>query len=110
MSHIRAFCRLNWVKVAINDTIQVPGDNLGNFVKLFIIKRLRFFVYVLWKCDRCEVTHRGLIFVSILYNLSTKVRTLNHTQVLLVTLGVTGIFVEHVGSSSLSLRFENRLP
>ena len=51
MSHIRTLSSVNWVEVAIDDSIEVPGDNLGDFVKLFKVKRLRLFVDILRERD-----------------------------------------------------------
>lgn len=84
VSHVRLLCLRYWIVVHINDFIQVLGNSLGNIVKLFIIEFSCLSVYKASETNRSEVANSNFIRASILDDLSTEVRALNGTEVLLV--------------------------
>ena len=88
MSHIRALSSLNWVKVAIDDSIEVPGDNLGDFMKLIKIEGFEFLVDILGERNGSEITHRRFVSIGIFNDFCAKVRTLDRTEIFLVRLSV----------------------
>ena len=79
-------------------------------MEFFIIKCLCLWIHILGESDWCEVTHSRLIFVCKFQDFCTEIGTLDHTQILLITLLVTGVFVKHVWCTSLGLRLENSFP
>lgn len=60
--------------------------------------------------DGSEITDRHFVFVRVLDDLSAQVGTFDRAEILLVGFPVAGIFIEHVGSSSLNLRVNNLPP
>src|SRR5210317_480797 len=110
MLHVRASSSFYGVKVAVDDPIEILRHSLRDFMEFVVIERLRFLIDIFGEGDRREIAHGSFILVGVLQNFRTQVRTLNDTQILLVTFRIAGILIEHVWGSSLSLRLENSLP
>lgn len=51
-----------------------------------------------------------LIFAGIFYYFCAQIAAFDRSQVLLIALPITGIFVEHVWGTCLCLRLNNRIP
>ncbi|KAG9533704.1 hypothetical protein KCU93_g71, partial [Aureobasidium melanogenum] len=98
------------VVVDLDNLVQVLGDNLNNLVKLLEVELLLAHVYEGGKSEGSQVADGDLIRSSVLDNLSTQVGAANDTEVLLVTLAVASILVQHEGVTSLGLSFENGVP
>merc|ERR1719500_1394629 len=102
--------RLNdGVIVHINDLIQVLRGYLGHALQpLEVVSLVRFDKHV--DSNGCQVTDCNLIRCRVLHNLSAQVGALDGAKVLLVTLPVTSVLVEHVRSSCFDLALNNRIP
>src|SRR5210317_194188 len=110
MLHVGTPRSLHWVEVTVDDAVEIFRDGLSDLVEFRVVEGLRFLVHVLGESNRSQVAHRCLILVGILYDFGAQVGTLDHTQVLLVRLGVACILIEHVRRTSFRLRLENSLP
>lgn len=99
---------LNGVKVAVNNLVEILGDNFGNLLQLGKVKGSILDQH--GKTDTCQVANSRLIRSSVLDNLTAQVGALDRSQVLLIGLAVAVILVEHVGRARLHLRVENSEP
>ena len=71
MLHVGVPRSLHWVKVTVDDPIQVLCDHLGDFMEFLVIEGLGLPVDILGEGYRGQVAHRSLVFVGILYNFRT---------------------------------------
>merc|ERR1719228_123800 len=104
--HVAIPSFLYGVVVHINDLIEVLGGNFGNkFQLLKVVCFVRLNKHV--DSNGGQITDCHFIWSRVLNNLGTKVGALDSPKVLLVTLPVTGILVEHVWSPSFNLAFND---
>ena len=110
MAEVRRLCLLDGVVVAIDDSVQVPGDSLGYAMQGLKVKGATLVVCELGKRNRGEIANGYLFFAGVLEDLSAEVRALDGAEVLLVGFAVAVILVEHVRGSCLDLRVDDLTP
>ncbi|KAH3661623.1 hypothetical protein OGAPHI_006472 [Ogataea philodendri] len=99
VTHVGSSGLWNRVIVSVNDLVEVLGDNLGDLVQLLKVVPAGGLVVFAERRqrNRGQVTNSNLLWRRVLDNLTAQVGRLDHTQVLLVGLGVTGVlFLELV--------------
>ena len=108
MPHVRVHGLITWIEIVVNDSVEVSGNDLCHLVKLFKVK------FTIWnisgKRDGSQVTHSYLIWGCVLNDFTAEIWTLNSSQVLVVWLRVSMIFVKHVGCSCLDLTINDSFP
>ena len=117
VTHVGVLGLLDGVEVAVNDTVQVAGDNLTDLTELVKVKDTIEGIVLggllgneLGQTDRGKVANGNLIGGGVLNNLGTEVGALDGTEVLLVGLVVAVVLEEHVGGTGLDLRIEDGEP
>mmetsp|Transcript_7613 Transcript_7613/g.16524 ORF Transcript_7613/g.16524 Transcript_7613/m.16524 type:complete len:331 (-) Transcript_7613:1550-2542(-) len=115
-------CLVERVEVHVDDTIEVPHQNLDRAVEGGVVKgstgRLGRNGAMgssggadeFGEADGGQIAYSDLICVSVLDDFSAKVGGFDSAQVLLVGFGIAGVFVEDVGGAGLSLRVEDGVP
>jgi hypothetical protein len=98
------------IVIDIDDFVQVLDDHLANFVELVEIIRAIVHVNICRKGERSQVANSDLIRCAILDDLCTQVGAADSTEVLLVALSVTSIFVKHEWIPSLGLSLKDGIP
>ena len=107
---IAAACFLDRVMVDLNDLVEIDGDSLNDFMELLEVILAALGVHESRKSKGREVAHGDLIRSGILDDFSTEVGAADRSEILLVALSVTGIFVKHIWISSLGLSLEDSIP
>jgi hypothetical protein len=105
MTEVTPLCLLDWVVVKVNYLIQVTDDDLGDLVQFAKIILATDSIDEGRQNQGSKVADCHLISRSILDNLSTKIGASDSAQILLVTLAVAGVFVEHERGPSLGLGY-----
>jgi hypothetical protein len=83
VSHVGVLGLCDRVIVAINDTVQVLGDDSGDLMKLFVVV-LAVLSDELGQANGSKVANGHLVFRGILNDLTAEVGALDRAQVLLV--------------------------
>ena len=108
MAHIGILCLLDGVIVAVDDAVEVRVIDLGHFKELLMVECS--LVDKPRQRDRGQVADGDFIGGGVFDDLCAEVAGLDRSQVLLIGFGVAGIFVDHVGSTCLDLRFQDFEP
>lgn len=110
MSEVGSLCFFNWVKVLVNDLIEIPSTNSSDVDKLVTFECESLFVHECREGKGGEVADCHLVWRGEFDDFSAQVAGFYGSKVLLVGLPVASVLVEHIWSSRLDLRVDDCLP
>ncbi|KAI6757641.1 hypothetical protein HG531_003466 [Fusarium graminearum] len=110
VTHVAVTSLLDRVVVDVDDLVQIADNNLSDLVQLLEVVASIFIVDKRGQRQGGKVANSDLIRGAVFNDLSAQVGASDGTKVLLVTLAIAVILVEHERVSGLCLGLKNGVP